>query len=160
MFILMDHFNVSSFSFFTLCLLVRKTQEKKLLETLGLLGVSFAHKVWKFNSIFVGLGGVEALHLPPLSVFPLEPIGASVFLGFFFPKLLSAVEQCLYANVVFHVVEIVNLHYMLSKAVIKARPSVLWCYKDKLELSRWTLPVPFVFFFHFVWGLVNECLLL
>lgn len=31
--------------------------------------------------------------------------------------------------------QIVNLHYMLSKAVIKARPTVLWCYKDKLELS-------------------------
>ncbi|XP_074273560.1 RNA cytidine acetyltransferase 2-like [Silene latifolia] len=31
--------------------------------------------------------------------------------------------------------QIVNLHYMLSKAVVKARPSVLWCYKDKLELS-------------------------
>ncbi|RVX21504.1 RNA cytidine acetyltransferase 1 [Vitis vinifera] len=30
---------------------------------------------------------------------------------------------------------IVNLHYMLSKAVIKSRPTVLWCYKDKLELS-------------------------
>lgn len=31
--------------------------------------------------------------------------------------------------------QIVNLHYMLSKAVIKSRPTVLWCYKDKLELS-------------------------
>ncbi|XP_059432012.1 RNA cytidine acetyltransferase 2-like [Corylus avellana] len=31
--------------------------------------------------------------------------------------------------------QIVNLHYMLSKAVIKAKPNVLWCYKDKLELS-------------------------
>ncbi|KAG2711708.1 hypothetical protein I3760_04G089400 [Carya illinoinensis] len=31
--------------------------------------------------------------------------------------------------------QIVNLHYMLSKSVIKARPTVLWCYKDKLELS-------------------------
>ncbi|XP_062148759.1 RNA cytidine acetyltransferase 1 [Alnus glutinosa] len=31
--------------------------------------------------------------------------------------------------------QIVNLHYMLSKAVIKAKPTVLWCYKDKLELS-------------------------
>ncbi|OAY62345.1 RNA cytidine acetyltransferase 1 isoform X2 [Manihot esculenta] len=31
--------------------------------------------------------------------------------------------------------QIVNLHYMLSKAVIKARPNVLWCYKEKLELS-------------------------
>ncbi|KAK4790574.1 hypothetical protein SAY86_017878 [Trapa natans] len=31
--------------------------------------------------------------------------------------------------------QILNLHYMLSKAVIKTRPTVLWCYKDKLELS-------------------------
>ncbi|KAG6595095.1 RNA cytidine acetyltransferase 2, partial [Cucurbita argyrosperma subsp. sororia] len=32
--------------------------------------------------------------------------------------------------------QIVNLHYMLSKATIKSRPNVLWCYRDKLELSR------------------------
>ncbi|KAK6924169.1 putative tRNA binding domain [Dillenia turbinata] len=31
--------------------------------------------------------------------------------------------------------QIVNLHYMLSKGMIKSRPTVLWCYKDKLELS-------------------------
>ncbi|KAJ6682510.1 N-ACETYLTRANSFERASE 10 [Salix koriyanagi] len=31
--------------------------------------------------------------------------------------------------------QIVYLHYMLSKAVVKSRPTVLWCYKDKLELS-------------------------
>ncbi|KAF5727673.1 hypothetical protein HS088_TW22G01369 [Tripterygium wilfordii] len=31
--------------------------------------------------------------------------------------------------------QIVNLHYMLSKAVVKSRPTVLWCYKDKLEIS-------------------------
>ncbi|KAH7837333.1 hypothetical protein Vadar_012678 [Vaccinium darrowii] len=31
--------------------------------------------------------------------------------------------------------QIVNLHSMLSKAVIKSRPTVLWCYKEKLELS-------------------------
>ncbi|CAI8619047.1 unnamed protein product [Vicia faba] len=31
--------------------------------------------------------------------------------------------------------QIVNLHYMLSKAQVKSRPSVLWCYKHKLELS-------------------------
>ncbi|KAI8029766.1 RNA cytidine acetyltransferase 1 [Camellia lanceoleosa] len=31
--------------------------------------------------------------------------------------------------------QIVNLHYMLTKAVVKSRPSVLWCYRDKLELS-------------------------
>lgn len=33
--------------------------------------------------------------------------------------------------------QVVNLHYMLSKAQIKARPSVLWCYKKDLYLSRW-----------------------
>ena len=33
-------------------------------------------------------------------------------------------------------IQIVYLHYMLSKAVVKSRPTVLWCYKDKLELSR------------------------
>lgn len=31
--------------------------------------------------------------------------------------------------------QIVNLHYMLGKASVKSRPTVLWCYKDKLELS-------------------------
>ena len=32
--------------------------------------------------------------------------------------------------------QVVNLHYMLSKTVVKARPSVLWCYKKELYLSR------------------------
>ncbi|GBG87241.1 hypothetical protein CBR_g45300 [Chara braunii] len=31
--------------------------------------------------------------------------------------------------------QVVNLHYMLSKAVVKARPTVLWCYKKELYLS-------------------------
>ncbi|WIA39314.1 hypothetical protein OEZ86_005429 [Tetradesmus obliquus] len=31
--------------------------------------------------------------------------------------------------------QVVNLHYMLSKASVKARPSVLWCYKKDLALS-------------------------
>lgn len=31
--------------------------------------------------------------------------------------------------------QIVNLHYMLSKSVVKSRPTVLWCHKEKLELS-------------------------
>ena len=31
--------------------------------------------------------------------------------------------------------QIVNLHYMLSKAVVKSRPKVLWCYKKDLYLS-------------------------
>lgn len=31
--------------------------------------------------------------------------------------------------------QVVNLHYMLSKTVVKARPSVLWCYKNELYLS-------------------------
>ncbi|KAG8391484.1 hypothetical protein BUALT_Bualt01G0192500 [Buddleja alternifolia] len=34
--------------------------------------------------------------------------------------------------------QIVNLHCMLSKSVVKSRPNVLWCYKDKLELSSYT----------------------
>jgi len=35
--------------------------------------------------------------------------------------------------------QVVNLHYMQSKAVVKARPNVLWCYKKELHLSRWVL---------------------
>eukprot|EP00033_Pygsuia_biforma_P002496 GCRY01002766.1.p1 GENE.GCRY01002766.1~~GCRY01002766.1.p1 ORF type:complete len:346 (-),score=55.94 GCRY01002766.1:4-921(-) len=31
--------------------------------------------------------------------------------------------------------QVVNLHYMLSKAVVKSRPSVLWCYKKELGFS-------------------------
>ena len=32
--------------------------------------------------------------------------------------------------------QVVNLHYLLSRALVKARPSVLWCYKKDLEYSR------------------------
>jgi N-acetyltransferase 10 len=32
--------------------------------------------------------------------------------------------------------QVVNLHYMLSKLTVKARPTVLWCYKKELHLSR------------------------
>lgn len=31
--------------------------------------------------------------------------------------------------------QVVNLHYLLSKEAEKARPTVLWCYKKKLEIS-------------------------
>eukprot|EP00743_Colponemidia_sp_Colp-15_P004675 GILK01005037.1.p1 GENE.GILK01005037.1~~GILK01005037.1.p1 ORF type:complete len:1046 (-),score=256.41 GILK01005037.1:107-3244(-) len=31
--------------------------------------------------------------------------------------------------------QVVNIHYMLSKAVVKTRPSVLWCYKKELGFS-------------------------
>jgi len=31
--------------------------------------------------------------------------------------------------------QVVNLHYMLSKAQVKQRPSVLWCYKKELGFS-------------------------
>lgn len=31
--------------------------------------------------------------------------------------------------------QVVNLHYMLSKASVKARPSVLWCYKKELGFT-------------------------
>lgn len=33
--------------------------------------------------------------------------------------------------------QVVILHHMLSKAAIKARPSVLWCYKKELGFSRY-----------------------
>jgi N-acetyltransferase 10 len=32
--------------------------------------------------------------------------------------------------------QIVNLHYILSKTQVKARPTVLWCYKKELGFSR------------------------
>jgi N-acetyltransferase 10 len=31
--------------------------------------------------------------------------------------------------------QIVNIHYLLSKASVKARPTVLWCYKNELDFS-------------------------
>jgi N-acetyltransferase 10 len=31
--------------------------------------------------------------------------------------------------------QVVNLHYILSKAAVKARPSVLWCYNKELGFS-------------------------
>jgi N-acetyltransferase 10 len=31
--------------------------------------------------------------------------------------------------------QIVNLNYMLAKSRVKSRPSVLWCYRYKLEIS-------------------------
>jgi N-acetyltransferase 10 len=35
--------------------------------------------------------------------------------------------------------QVVNLHYILSKSVVKARPSVLWCYKSELGFSRYVI---------------------
>lgn len=32
--------------------------------------------------------------------------------------------------------QVVLLHHMLTKATVKARPSVLWCYKKDLGFSR------------------------
>ena len=32
--------------------------------------------------------------------------------------------------------QVVILHHMLSKAQVKARPSVLWCYKKELDFSN------------------------
>lgn len=31
--------------------------------------------------------------------------------------------------------QVVNLHYMLTKAQVKAKPSVLWCYNKDLGFS-------------------------
>lgn len=32
--------------------------------------------------------------------------------------------------------QVVILHHILSKSTVKARPSVLWCYKKELGFSR------------------------
>ncbi len=38
--------------------------------------------------------------------------------------------------------QVVNLHYMLSRAQVKARPSVLWCYKKELGFTTCVPGVP------------------
>ena len=35
------------------------------------------------------------------------------------------------------ILQVVILHHMLSKATVKARPTVLWCYKKELGFSRY-----------------------
>jgi len=44
-----------------------------------------------------------------------------------YPRALFVSRPCL--------AQVVNLHYMLSKAQVKARPSVLWCYKKELGFT-------------------------
>lgn len=36
--------------------------------------------------------------------------------------------------------QVVNLHYILSKATVKARPPVLWCYNKELGFSTCVIP--------------------
>lgn len=38
---------------------------------------------------------------------------------------------------VHYFLKVVILHHMLSKATVKARPTVLWCYKKELGFSRY-----------------------
>ena len=48
------------------------------------------------------------------------------------------IRQCkyvIYARAMYGL-QVVILHHMLSKAVVRARPSVLWCYKKELGFSR------------------------
>jgi N-acetyltransferase 10 len=60
---------------------------------------------------------------------------------------LFSFYSCNCNNFALHWIQIVNLHYMLSKAVVKSRPTVLWCYKDKLELSRFILHFILLYYF-------------
>ena len=46
---------------------------------------------------------------------------------------LSTKTQCFPHLII--VVQVVILHHMLSKAQVKARPTVLWCYKKELDFS-------------------------
>lgn len=43
---------------------------------------------------------------------------------------MHAVRTCL---------QVVILHHMMAKAVIRARPAVLWCYKKELGFSRYAV---------------------
>lgn len=42
----------------------------------------------------------------------------------------------IFFNFLFLFLKVVILHHMLSKAAVRARPSVLWCYKKDLGFSR------------------------
>jgi len=42
--------------------------------------------------------------------------------------------------------QVVNLHYMLSKTVVKTRPSVLWCYKKDLGFTTYISCINFSVF--------------
>lgn len=55
-------------------------------------------------------------------------------LGHMLPAMYSYVASQRQGCVV---VQVVILHHMMSKAVVKARPSVLWCYKKELGFSRY-----------------------
>ena len=50
--------------------------------------------------------------------------------------MLLLFNKAVLLNPVMSLFQVVILHHMLSKAVIKARPSVLWCYKKELGFSR------------------------
>jgi hypothetical protein len=56
-----------------------------------------------------------------------------------------------------HTTQVVNLHYMLSKASVKARPSVLWCYKKELALSRCACGWVWVVACLALWGGTGVC---
>jgi len=46
--------------------------------------------------------------------------------------------------------QIVILHHIMSKAAVKSRPTVLWCYKKELGFSRWV-------HFRSTWSKVMMC---
>uniref|UniRef100_A0AAV1VF88 RNA cytidine acetyltransferase n=1 Tax=Peronospora matthiolae TaxID=2874970 RepID=A0AAV1VF88_9STRA len=58
-------------------------------------------------------------------------------------RVRTLLENCIHENFRSFVVlvgdhgkdQVMNLHYILSKAVVKARPRVLWCYKKELGFS-------------------------
>jgi N-acetyltransferase 10 len=40
--------------------------------------------------------------------------------------------------------QVVILHHMLSKAQVKARPTVLWCYKKELDFSTFVTKLYYI----------------
>lgn len=67
-----------------------------------------------------------------------EEIRYSYLMGF---VGLCCFQTCPPEQIQLHVsvIQVVILHHMLSKASVRARPSVLWCYKKELGFSRYEL---------------------
>ena len=56
--------------------------------------------------------------------------------------------------------QVVILHHMLSKAAVKARPSVLWCYKKELGFSRWpSYSIQYLYIKHIYISLYTDALI-
>ena len=60
------------------------------------------------------------------------------YIKYFLPQkfLKSSTYWTIYTVPMLIFFQIINLHYILSKSLVKARPNVLWCYKNDMGFSR------------------------